>query len=98
MNPATMGEHYYLCARCGSDVEWFECEHCGGEGETAPGELHEEDPLWYDEDDSEPCHQCGGAGGWRFCLSPQEWCEANPMKGQENTKRGTFQRVPRSPR
>jgi hypothetical protein len=55
------------CPDCGGELEFVECWACGGEGETAPGELYEEDPLWYDEDATEPCHQCGGRGGWPTC-------------------------------
>lgn len=43
------------------------CGRCGGEGITAPGELYEEDPLWYDPDDYENCHECDGHGGWLWC-------------------------------
>jgi hypothetical protein len=52
------------CSACGSDLEWVDCEHCGGEGEY---ECYEEDPLWYDEDDMKACAQCGGTGGWYWC-------------------------------
>lgn len=86
------------CARCGSSVESESCGACGGEGVTGHGELHEQDPLWYDADDYEPCHQCSGEGSWMFCLSNIEWCEANPIKGRENVPRGkiewfTFEQV-----
>jgi hypothetical protein len=67
------------CSRCGSSATFEECGACGGEGETAPGELYEMDPLWYDEDDAEPCHQCGGRGGWWVCLADAAWCEAHPL-------------------
>jgi hypothetical protein len=77
------------CARCGSTLEWESCEACGGEGITGPGELYEQDPLWYDEDDYEPCHQCNGEASWPICVSTPEWCEANPMPGREKTPRHT---------
>jgi hypothetical protein len=44
-----------------------ECGWCGGEGTTYPGELYDEDPLWYDEDDVETCHSCQGRGWFREC-------------------------------
>jgi len=65
------------------------CERCGGEGVTGPGELYEEDPLWYDSDDYENCHECGGAGGWHLCLSTPEFCEAHPIVGREGITRHT---------
>lgn len=52
------------CSTCGDALEWVECEQCGGEGEY---ECYEDDPMWYDEDDTKPCAQCGGAGGWYWC-------------------------------
>ena len=62
-NPPNDGREYDCqCARCGSSVEWEQCGACGGEGTTGPGELYEEDPLWYDMDDYEPCHQCNVSG------------------------------------
>lgn len=70
------------CARCGSSMEWEQCGACSGDGSTAPGELYEMDPLWYDEDDCEPCHQCGGEGSWPTCLSGFEWCLTHPLPGR----------------
>lgn len=70
-------------------MEWETCPWCGGEGMTDPGELYEQDPLWYDPDDVEPCHQCGGEASFPICLSSKEWCEANPIKGRETTGRDT---------
>lgn len=77
------------CARCGSTLVWESCERCGGEGITGPGELYEEDPLWYDPDDYEACHECGGEGSWPHCISSPEWCEANPIVGREGIARNT---------
>ena len=61
-----MSEDGPACRHCGSDMDFEECETCGGDGETAYGELAERDPLWYDEEDTEPCQACDGRGGaWR---------------------------------
>ena len=88
------------CARCGSSVEFEDCWYCGGEGFTAPGALYEEDPLWYDPEDSEPCRECRGNGGWLVCVSSghgedadsgPNWCEAHPMKGREETPCGAIE-------
>lgn len=74
------------CARCGSSMgEREPCGECDGDGYVS---RHEEDPLWYDEDDLYPCSMCQGSGGWRVCLSvygheEPTWCEANPMPGRE---------------
>lgn len=79
------------CARCGSSTTFVECDACGGDGYTAPGALHEMDPLWYDSDDDEPCGVCRGAGGWARCLSSEEWCSANPRPGREGLAQGTVE-------
>jgi hypothetical protein len=58
-----------FCKRCGCcSATWIDCWQCGGEGHTEPGDLYDEDPLWYGPDDTEPCHICHGTGGWRGCL------------------------------
>lgn len=76
------------CARCGGECERALCEECGGAGATEPGELHEMDPLMHDEDETKPCHQCGGVGGWWFCANSEAWCIANPKPGRESASRG----------
>lgn len=57
-------EEVACCSTCEQELEWVECEQCGGAGDYDAYEL---DPLWYDEDDTEPCTQCGGSGGWHWC-------------------------------
>ncbi len=54
------------CSICGSDMYWDECDYCGGEGYR---EVCEEDPLWYDDDETETCDWCHGKGGHWFCLN-----------------------------
>jgi hypothetical protein len=97
-NPPQDGRRWECqCARCGSSVEWNHCGACGGEGITGPGELYEEDPLWYDMDDYAPCAHCNGDASWGICLSSPEWCEANPIPGREDVQRGTVEWFPVSP-
>lgn len=58
-----------LCPRCECcSVDWFECTACGGEGATLGDELVMEDPMWYSEDDTLVCGECGGKGGHSLCL------------------------------
>ena len=64
------------CRDCGAEFERIECELCGGDGETGPGELYDMDPLWYDPEDAEPCHQCRGRGSWLVCGAR---CEASEV-------------------
>lgn len=82
------GQHWEVqCARCGSSMIGESCGRCGGDGVTAPGELHEQDPLWYDPDDYENCHECDGEGGWLQCCSSPEYCKAHPIPGREGIAR-----------
>lgn len=77
------------CARCGSSMESELCGACGGEGFTEPGELYEQDPLWYDQDDTEACHKCNGEGGWMLCLSSEKWCQTHALPGRGKYPRHT---------
>lgn len=77
------------CARCGSSLDWHQCDVCEGGGITGPGELYEQAPLWYDPEDFDLCHHCHGESSWPYCLSSREWCNANPIKGREEIKSGT---------
>ncbi len=87
-NPPSDGKQYDCqCARCGSSVDFEPCGACGGDGQTQPGELYEEDPLWYDMDSTAPCHQCGGQGS----LSSPEYCESHPLPGREAIKRDSIE-------
>lgn len=69
------------CPTCGGDLEWIECDECDGTGETAMGLLHDCDPLWYDVQDTAPCHICEGASGHYACTNSREWCEAHVTQG-----------------
>lgn len=57
------------CKHCGQELDYEECDYCGGEGFIDGERLQEEDPLWYDADDTERCEQCSGKGGWHFCTN-----------------------------
>lgn len=63
------------CTVCGSDMYYVECDQCGGDGFR---EVYEEDPLWYDEDDTETCEWCDGEGGAWFCLNERNHPVAEP--------------------
>lgn len=90
----TADEHEHVnCARCGGDAVFERCDQCE-DGYTAPGELYEGDPLWYDEDDTEPCSTCHGEGGFRFCGNSDAWCQDNPLPGREGVKDGALERRP----
>ena len=65
------------CARCGSSCAFIDCDNCGGDGEI-------EDDDWQCEGEFSRCDWCRGAGGWWYCLSGRDWCQANPMPGRED--------------
>lgn len=54
------------CAACGGEVEWEECNACGGEGGT---DGYEEDPLWYHPGEIARCPCCDGRGGEYWCAN-----------------------------
>jgi len=54
------------CPVCGGYAIYYECWDCGGDGYR---ELYDDDPLWYDEDDTETCSTCNGDGHWWVCKS-----------------------------
>jgi hypothetical protein len=74
-----------MCS-CGCEMEHTRCDACE-DGFTAPGELYEMDPLWYDEDDSEPCHQCNGRGGWWWCPACVEREEQQDAEREKERER-----------
>lgn len=76
-----------FCARCGSSVVWEECTECGGDG-YADHECGEDTCCCLNPEDNVPCDCCRGDGGWYLCLSSADWCNANPLPGCEQVKRG----------
>jgi hypothetical protein len=70
------------CARCGSSLEWMNCETCDGNG------CIERDP-W--ENDIEDCPDCAGRGSWQECAAERDWCLAHPLPGREQTTTGTLE-------
>lgn len=59
-----------LCPACDWEMIWTDCDLCGGEGYFDWETLQEQDPLWYQPDDTERCEQCSGRGGWWWCDNP----------------------------
>ena len=55
------------CKDCGKEM-WYSVPCWNGCDEGWITDLHEQDPLWYDEDDVERCAICRGKGGWLVCL------------------------------
>lgn len=68
-----MTEYVNQCGRCGSSIHFTDCIDCDGSGFI----------------DIFMCLECDGDGFIAFCLSSQEWCEANPLPGRDNTPRNT---------
>lgn len=62
------------CARCGSTISTEPCEVCPVVG-------------FYSDEVDPDCPACDGTGYTNWCLSPHEWCEANPLPGREDIER-----------
>lgn len=78
------------CARCGSSMDYVDCHNCGGDGLTGHDCGEDCCCCLYPEDNVE-CDICDGDGGWHRCMSSPDWCEANPLEGRENVKRGEIE-------
>ena len=72
------------CARCGSSTIYERCPTCGGEGSVFCDGSDE----W---DESHPCDDCDGRGGWAECGSGHEWCEAHPLPQREDIAHGALE-------
>lgn len=55
-----------FCPVCGGYMDWVSCWQCFGQGEF---DLYDEDPIYYDEGDTEKCSECNGSGGYFECAS-----------------------------
>lgn len=55
------------CGHCGAEMEWIECEKCGGEG-VVGHDCGEDSCCCIDPEDNVPCDICNLAGGWHACV------------------------------
>lgn len=66
--PEYMDDSDESCPKCGhSPIRWKYCDVIGCDDGYI--DLYEEDPLWYDIDDTEMCSECRGTGTQRWCPS-----------------------------
>jgi hypothetical protein len=81
----------YQCGRCGSSIDFVECQNCGGEG-YAGHDCGEDSCCCGDgEVDNVVCDICEGKGFFPLCVSSKEWCEAHPLPDHENVPRHTVE-------
>lgn len=78
------------CARCGSSCYWQQCDQCGGEGLDGH-DCGEDCCCCLNPEDNVVCQFCAGHGGWHWCLSSKEFCDANPLPGREVIERGQLE-------
>jgi hypothetical protein len=68
-----------VCKKCGSDVDWQECEQCDPD---YPGYSHhdcgEDTCCCLDPEPNAICDTCDGAGGWWICPSCDGEKEESP--------------------
>lgn len=76
------------CARCGSSLDFEQCEMCGGEG-VYGHDCGEDCCVCLHPEDNMRCDICHGEGSWPRCFSSAEWCRDHPMPGRENVPRST---------
>jgi hypothetical protein len=82
-HPQDGGHYEAQCARCGSSLDFEDCEYCGGSGYTNH-DCGEDCCICLDPEDNVPCDCCGGRGTYPRCVSSKEWCQAHPLPGREN--------------
>lgn len=78
------------CARCGSSMQFVDCDNCGGDG-ISGHDCGEDTCCCLDPEDNEDCDWCQGSGGHWECLSSTEWCETHPVEGRESIGRGAVE-------
>lgn len=81
------------CARCGSSCDYEHCTNCedGSCGSDCIDDLCHGGECIHGDSGFIPCDICDGQGGWNYCMSSLEWCEANPLPGRESVQRGAIE-------
>lgn len=54
-----------LCPKCGGELTREPCGELGCDDGVV--DVYEDDPLWYEPGDNEPCDECGGRGYIEWC-------------------------------
>ena len=76
------------CGRCGSSLDFDECEVCGGEGYD-DHDCGEDSCCCAFPENNVRCEACAGRGAWPRCASGYEWCRAHPRPGCESIEPST---------
>lgn len=77
------------CARCGSSIASEHCVDC--EDGFCDHDCGEDYCCCADPERNVPCDTCRGQGVVHQCLSSHAWCNANPLPGREDIKRGQIE-------
>lgn len=75
------------CARCGCTMDVIDCPDC--EDGFSHHDCGDDCCCCLYPEPNVCCETCNGAGFWRRCDSPAEWCNAHPMPGREDVTRST---------
>lgn len=73
------------CEVCGAELDWEDCNECGGSGYSYH-DCGEDVCCCLDPEDNVKCDQCSGNGGWWECWNKQstehfEW-DRRESKGE----------------
>ena len=64
-----------VCGTCGAEMEWDECETCGGDG-SGGHDCGEDTCCCLYPVDNVPCSICAGEGGWWSCPDSKQHPDA----------------------
>lgn len=57
-----------FCPDCGQDLDWIDCDQCGGEG-LSYHDCGEDCCCCLYPEPNVQCDQCEGKGGWWWCTN-----------------------------
>lgn len=81
--PTITHDEFMVCLICGCGMEW---ERCWNGCDDGYNDLYDEDPLLYDEDDTELCSVCDGRGGWWVCPGVEQHGKDDDHASQVETE------------
>lgn len=84
--PAYEEEPEPACAKCGSELEWIDCDTCGCTGFDGH-ECGEDTCCCAEPEDNRQCGTCEGNGGWSLCPNRTRADHATPTPQEKGGPR-----------